>query len=468
MRRSESSSHTVMPIRGYARSGAVHIAYQVLGAGPPDMVHVLPFGTPVEVGWELPQIARWWTAIGAFSRSIIFDQRGVGSSDRTDVPPTVDDQIADLDAVIEAVGAEQFVLAAYSQASPAGIAYASRHPERVSRLVLYAATARVMEAPGYPAGRTIQEAREYVARLAQGWGNGGTLDQNQPTVAHDPAVREWVARAERTLGSPAMAMKMAQALGAADVRRDAKALRVPTLVIHRTDDPAIPIAQGRWLAENIPDARWVELDGADHALYFGDMGVAIQEIQEWVTGKRPVHRAERVLTTLLFTDIADSTQTAATLGDSDWRNLLERHDAEVRRELRHQGGIELNTVGDGFLAEFPTATAAVSAARAIRRCVANLGLHVRVGIHTTECERIGTDVGGLGVHIASRVCSLAAPGEILVSRTVADVLLGSGTSLSPRGNHMLRGVPGRWRVCAVGDRRRAPQKMSGSASPSSR
>ena len=438
------------PTRGYARSGDVHIAYQVLGKGPVDIVHVLPFGTPVEVGWELPQIARWWSRIGSFSRSIIFDQRGVGSSDRTERPPTLDDQIADLDAVIDAVGAGEFVLAAYSQASPAGIAYARRHPDRVSRLVLYAATARVMRAPDYPAGRTSHEARAWVARLAAGWGTGGTLDENQPSVADDPAVREWMARAERTLGSPAMAAKASRALGALDVREDARSLQVPTLVLHRTDDPAIPVAQGRWLAENIPGARWIELEGSDHALYFGDSSLAIQEIQEWVTGTRPVHRAERVLTTLLFTDIAGSTHVASALGDIEWRHRLERHDSEIRRELRYQGGLELNTSGDGFLAEFPTATAAVAAALAIRRRLAGLGLGVRVGIHTTECERIGADVGGIGVHVAARICALASPGEILVTGTVADVLLGSGTPLSPRAETELRGVPGSWRICAVG------------------
>jgi len=451
----------IRPTRGYARSGEVHIAYQVLGEGPVDIVHVLPFGTPVEVGWELPQIARWWSLIGSFSRSIIFDQRGVGSSDRTDRAPTLEDQLADLDAVIDAVGFDGFVLAAYSQASPAGIAYAHRHPDRVRRLVLYAATARVTRAPDYPAGRTPEEGRNWVHRLAAGWGNGGTLDENQPTVADDPAVREWMARAERTLGSPAMAAKVARALGRVDVRDAARSLRVPTLVLHRTDDPAIPVAQGRWLAENIPDARWIELDGVDHALYFGDYSLAIQEIEEWVTGKRPVHRAERVLTTLLFTDISDSTRLVAELGDVEWRHRLERHDAEVRRELRYQGGIELNTSGDGFLAQFPTATAAVAAARAIRHHIEGLGLGVRVGIHTTECERMGSDIGGLGVHVAARVCSLAAPGEILVSGTVADVLLGSGAPLSERGSHELRGVPGVWRICAVEERARSGPAVGG-------
>jgi class 3 adenylate cyclase len=448
---------TIEPTRGYARSGDVHIAYQVLGSGPAEMVHVLPFATPVEVGWELPQIARWWARIGSFSRSIIFDQRGVGSSDRPDPPPTVDEQVEDLQAVVDAVGAERFVLAAYSQASPAGIAYAARNPDRVTRLVLYAATARVMHAPDYPEGRTIPQAREWVAGLSSGWGNGGTLDQNQPSVAGDTAIREWMARAERTLGSPAMAVKMAQALGAADVREEAKSLQMPTLVLHRRDDPAIPVAQGRWLAENVANTRWIELEGADHALYFGDTSLAIQAIQEWATGTRPAHRAERVLTTLLFTDIAGSTETAAALGDTSWHDLLQRHDAEVRRELRYQGGTELNTVGDGFLAEFPTATAAVSAARAIRRRVANLGLAVRAGIHTTECERMGADVGGVGVHIAARMCALAEPGEILVSGTVADVLLGSGMPLTPRGEYELKGAPGRWRVCAVDERRREPR-----------
>ena len=444
---------TIEPTRGYARSGNVHIAYQVLGDGPAEMVHVLPFATPVETGWELPQIARWWTRIGAFSRSIIFDQRGVGSSDRPESPPTIDDQVADLEAVIETIGAERFALAAYSQASPAGIAYAARHPECVTRLILYAATARVMHDDDYPEGRRSHEARAWVEALASGWGTGATLDHNQPSVADDPAIREWVASAERTLGSPAMAVKMAQALGATDVREEARSIEVPTLVLHRREDPAIPFAQGEWLAAHIPDARFVELEGRDHALYFGDTSVALQEIEEWVTGTRPVHRAERILTTLMFTDIANSTLTAAALGDAAWQDVLARHDAQVRRELRYEGATELDTTGDGFLAEFPTATAAVAAARAIRRHVATLGLKLRIGIHITECERAGANVGGVGVHVAARICALANPGEILVSGTVADVLIGSGTPLSPRGEHELKGAPGRWRACSVDERR---------------
>jgi class 3 adenylate cyclase len=449
---------TIEPKRGYARSGNVHIAYQVLGAGPAEMVHVLPFATPVEIGWELPQIARWWTRIGAFSRSIIFDQRGVGSSDRPESAPTIDEQVGDLEAVVEAVGAERFALAAYSQASPAGIAYAARHPERVTQLVLYGATARVMRGPDYPEGRSTHEARAWVASLASGWGNGGTLDHNQPSVAGDPAIREWVARAERTLGSPAMAVKMAQALGATDVREQARSLRVPTLVLHRREDPAIPFAHGAWLARNVPQARFIELEGRDHALYFGDTSVALQEIEEWVTGTRPVHRAERVLTTLMFTDIAHSTRTAATLGDAEWEHRLARHDAEVRGELRYQGATELDTTGDGFLAEFPTATAAVGAARAIRRRVRQLGLELRIGIHITECERAGANVGGVGVHVAARFCELAEPGEILVSGTVADVLIGSGAQLTPRGEHELKGAPGRWRAYAVDERPAQPRE----------
>jgi class 3 adenylate cyclase len=449
---------TIEPTRGYARSGDIHIAYQVLGDGPAEMVHVLPFGTPVEIGWELPQIARWWTRIGAFTRSIIFDQRGVGSSDRPESPPTVEEQVADIEAVVDAIGAERFALAAYSQASPAGIAYAARHPERVTQLVLYAATARVMEAPDYPEGRSVAEARAWVAALAAGWGNGGTLDHNQPSVAGDAAIRDWFARAERTIGSPAAAVKIAKAMGAADVRASARSLRVPTLVLHRRQDPAIPFAQGEWLAQNIPESRFIELEGRDHALYFGDTSVALQEIEEWVTGTRPVHRAERILTTLMFTDIAQSTQTAATLGDAEWDHLVTRHDAVIRRELRYQGATELNTTGDGFLAQFPTATAAVAAARAIRRRVQRLGVQLRIGIHLTECELVGANVGGVGVHVAARICSLAEPGEILVSGTVADVLIGSGTPLSSRGEHVLKGAPGRWQACAVEERRAEPRE----------
>ena len=252
-----------------------------------------------------------------------------------------------------------------------------------------------------------------------------------------------------------MAIQMTAALGAADVRAEAKGLRVPSLVLHRTNDPAIPVEQGRWLGLNIPGARYVELDGVDHAIYFGDTAAGVEEIEEWVTGRRPVHRAERILTTLLFTDIVGSTQKAAEIGDSEWRHLLERHDAEVRREFRHQGGVELNSVGDGFLAQFATATAAVEAALRIRRSVARLGIDVRSGIHTTECELMGANIGGLGVHIAARITARAKRGEILVSQTVADVLTGSGTPLSDRGEVRLKGVPGRWRIHSVQERQGA-------------
>ena len=403
---------TIEPTRGYARSGNVHIAYQVLGGGPAEMVHVLPFATPVEIGWELPQIARWWTRIGAFSRSIIFDQRGVGSSDRPESPPTVDEQVADLEAVVEAVGAERFALAAYSQASPAGIAYAARHPERVTQLVLYGATARVMRGRGLPGGALHTRgacvgrlARERVGqrrrrltttsprsratrRSASGW----------PAPSARSAVPRWRSRWRRRSARPTC-----------ERRRAPSASRRSCCTGGRTRRSRSPRAHGSRATSRRP--RFIELEGRDHALYFGDTSVALQEIEEWVTGTRPVHRAERVLTTLMFTDIAHSTRTAATLGDAEWEHLLARHDAEIRGELRYQGATELNTTGDGFLAEFPTATAAVAAARAIRRRVRQLGLELRIGIHITECERSGANVGGVGVHVAARILRARGPGR---------------------------------------------------------
>lgn len=439
----------IEPVRGYARSGDVQIAFQVVGEGPPDVVHSTPYAAPMEVGWELPQISRFLTRFAAFSRTVVLDQRSVGASDRTGQPPTLEEQVEDLGAVIDAVGAEELALIGYSQAAPPTIVYARRHPDRVRRLVLIDATARALEAEDYPVGTTMERMQRFAQRIGAVWGTGGTLDVWAPSVADDTALRAWMGRAERTLGTPTMAMQFVLSLADVDVREDARALTVPTLVVHRTEDRAIPIAHGRWLADAIPDATLVEIPGTDHPIYFGDATADLDAIEQWLTGSRRSRQADRVLAALLFTDIAGSTERAAALGDAAWRVLLERHDGEVRRQIARHGGTERNTAGDGFLAEFDTASAAIGAARSIVEGVAGMGLSVRAGVHATECERIDSNLGGLGVHVAARVAEIADAGEILVSGTVADVVAGSGVVLRELGEHDLKGVPGRWRVLRV-------------------
>jgi class 3 adenylate cyclase len=437
------------PVRGYARSGDTSIAYAVIGDGPLDLLFFLPFGNPIELGWEIPLMARFWERLASFTRLVMFDQRGTGASDATAAPPTLEEHVADARAVADAVGFEQFVVAGGSQSSPQTILFAHRHHDRVRRLVLYAATARLLEAPEYPIGLPRPLVESFTERYASGWGTGATLDLIAPSEAGDPQLRQWWGRAERTAGNPGMVRRVLGSLVDADVRAEAAELTMPTLITHRRGDSNIPATHGRWLAQAISGSTHVEFEGRDHMTYFGDARLVLDTIEEWLMGT--LAAGERVLTTLLFTDIVGSTARATELGDREWRRLLERHDAATRHEIVRAGGTELTFAGDGFVAEFPTASAAVRAARAIRDAVRALGLDVRAGIHTTECERIGVNVGGLGVHVAARVAAAARGGEILVSRTVADVLVGAGLELDDRGEHDLKGVPGRWRLLALSD-----------------
>ena len=435
------------PVRGYARSGETNIAYAVFGQGP-DVVFLVPFGNPMEMGWEIPFMARYWNRMASIGRIVAFDQRGTGASDPVSGDLTLDDHVADVEAVVEAVGLETFVLMGGSQTAPQAVLYAHRHPERLRSLVLYAPTPRLLRADDWPIGFPPEVIAATTRRWIETWGSGRSLEMTAPTVAGDAQLRALWGRAERTAGTPAMTGRLMETYAAADVRREAAELAVATLVVHRRGDTLVPISHGRAMTELIPDARLVELDGIDHFPYAGDFDALLDETEEWLTGRRGSR--EQVLTTLLFTDIVGSTERASALGDRDWRRLLERHDAEVRRAIARAGGTELNTAGDGFLSEFPTAGAALRAAREIRAEVRLLGLEVRAGVHTTECERIGDNVGGLGVHVAARVAAAAGGGEILLSRTVADVLVGAGLHLDDRGEHDLKGVPERWTLYALG------------------
>ena len=431
--------------RGYAASDGAEIAFQVTGRGP-DIVVCLPYGYPAELLWDFPPAARCFARLASFARLVLFDQRGTGGSARNADAPGLEAQGRDILAVMDAAGCERATVWGSSQTGPGAIAFAHAHPERVERLVLWATTARLLPDADYPEGYSPEIGRRIMEQLTAHWGSGAMADLGHPSAADDAQARDWLARMERATGTPSTAGAIGVAFGRSDVRVQARELTVPALVLHRTGDPIVPVAQGRWLAEHIPHARWFEAAGTDHAIIFGDWGPLVDEIEEFVTGARVARGRERILTTLLFTDIADSTARAAQLGDHAWRDLLARHDMVVRRQLAAHGGEELATTGDGFLASFAVPSAAIAAARAIAGALRPLDLKIRAGAHLTECEIAGANVAGLGVHAAARVAAAAQAGEILASETVVQALLGGEARFEDAGERELKGVPGRWRL----------------------
>jgi class 3 adenylate cyclase/pimeloyl-ACP methyl ester carboxylesterase len=431
--------------RGYASSDGAEIAFHVTGSGP-DLVTCLPYGYPAELVWDFPPAARYFTRLASFARLVLFDQRGTGASARDADAPNLEAQGRDILAVMDAAGCERATVWGSSQTGPGAIAFAHAHPERVERLVLWATTARLLPDSDYPEGYSRELGRRIMDQLVAHWGSGAMADLGHPSAANDAQARDWLARMERATGTPSTAAAIGAAFGRSDVRAQARELSMPVLVLHRTGDPIVPVAQGRWLADHIPNSRWFEAAGTDHAIIFGDWGPPVDEIEEFLTGARVARGRERILTTLLFTDIADSTARAAQLGDHAWRDLLARHDMVVRRNIAAHGGDELATTGDGFLASFAVPSAAVAAARAIAGALEPLGLTIRAGAHLTECEIAGANVAGLGVHAAARVAAAARAGEILASETVVQALLGGDAHFEDAGEHELKGVPGMWRL----------------------
>jgi class 3 adenylate cyclase len=434
----------------YAHSGEVSIAYQVVGEGPVDLVLVQGWLSQVEQLWEEPSVERFFNRLASFGRLILFDRRGCGLSDRLSEPPALEEEVADVLAVLDAAGSERAAIIGYAAGGPLAVTLATSLPERVVALVLYAAMIRHTAAPGYDWASTSEEREQGMAEAAAHWGEGSNVAQVAPSRANDPRFREWMARLERLAVSPGTMVAMVKAAGEADVRDQLPAIRVPTLVIHRTDDRLIDVRHSRFAAGEIPGAHYVELEGSDHLMTVGDSDAIIAEVEEFLTGGRRGAGPERALLTVMFSDIVDSTGRAASLGDGRWRELLANHDAVVRKELRRFGGNEVKTIGDSFLATFDGPPShAVRCAREIVEAVREAGLEVRVGLHTGECEIIGADVGGMAVHIAARVIGLAQAGEILVSGTTCGTVTGAGLGFEPRGTHTLKGVPGDWPLFAV-------------------
>jgi class 3 adenylate cyclase len=436
----------------YARSGEFSIAYQVAGDGPLDVVFVPGFVSHVEHGWELPGWGPAWRRLSSFARLIVFDKRGTGLSDRTTTMPTLEERMDDVRAVMDAAGSKRAALIGLSEGGPMSLLFAATYPDRTSALVLWGSFARTMYGPDYPIGYPPELTERVIERVIDRWGDGVMLSRiafsRDPT---DEATLEFFGRVERNSATPTGAAAALRFGQQTDVRHVLPAIAVPTLVVHRTWDPLVVIPQGRYLADHIPGARMVELPGDFHiGGHPGANDDLLEIVEEFLTGTRAAApEIDRILATILFTDIVGSTERAAELGDRRWRDVLDAHDAAVRRELIRFRGRELKTTGDGFFAAFDGPARAVRCAQAIAGAAGGLGLGVRAGLHTGECELRGEDLAGLAVHIGSRVANLAAPGEVLVTSTVRDLVVGSGIEFDERGEQALRGVPESWRIFAV-------------------
>ena len=439
----------MLPETRYAKSGDVHIAYQVVGDGPIDLVLVPGLFTHVEHQWEEPSFARFLDRLASFSRLIVFDARGTGLSDQAPELPPMEEQMDDVQAVLDAVGCSSAAFFGLSQAGPMAILFAASHPERTRALVLYATYARVRSQDDYPWGRSAEWLDDYARQIDQEWGSGAFLSQVAPTRAEDESFRRWWGRLERLSYGPGNALAYFRMNAQIDVRSILPTIQIPTLVIQRLDDVYRNPGHSRYLAAHIAGAKLVELPGVDHLPYVGDSDAILDEVQEFLTGVRPPPGHDRVLATVLFTDIVGSTERASALGDRAWKELLQRHHVLVRQELARFRGQEVDTTGDGFLATFDGPARAVRCAQAIVEAVRAIGVEVRAGVHTGEVELMGERVVGIAVHIGARVAAIAAPSQVLVSSTVKDLVVGSGIEFEDSGAHALKGVPGEWRLFAL-------------------
>jgi class 3 adenylate cyclase/alpha-beta hydrolase superfamily lysophospholipase len=431
----------------YAASGDLSIAYQVVGDGPVDLVWVPGFVSHVEILWELPLWRRLLDRLGSFARVVIFDKREQGLSDRTGAPPTLEDIAGDLGAVMDAAGSERATIVGLSEGGPAALLFAASHPQRVSGLALVGSYARLSRAPDNPAGVPAERLRGFVERAVAEWGGPAALSLwFGAEAAAEPALAEWWARLLRAGTSPGGARALLRLYEELDARPALSSISAPTLVVHGRDDALVPAALGRAVADAIPGARYLELPGPHLPFAIDDGRAFAAAVEELVTGRLAEPDAERVLATVLVTDIVGSTGQATALGDRAWRELLQRHDDASRREFERFRGREVKQTGDGFLATFDGPARAVRCAAAIRDALAPLGLSLRTGVHTGECELRGADVSGIAVHIAARVGAAAGPGEVLVSSTVHDLVIGSGLEFEERGERELAGIPGSWRL----------------------
>ena len=436
------------PETRYAQSGDFNIAYQTIGDGPIDVVFVFGWVSNLNQIWADPASAKFFQRISSYARLILFDKRGTGMSDPVFAPPLLEDRMDDMRAVMDAVGSERAALIGLSEGGPMTVLFAATYPGRVSHLALTGTFARTMKAAGYPFGWDDADYARLFS-VVDHWGEGRTTDLFLPEFALDPAVRAAMGTFERTGASPRVARMLVESMSEIDVRDVLPVVHVPTLVHHRQGDQAFSVDGARYLAANIPDSKLMVQQGTSHIPWIGGGREFSDQLETFLTGQAPMSLSDRVLATVLFTDIVDSTATAAESGDEAWVNTLEAHDRITRDEVEAHRGIWVNHTGDGILASFDRPAAAVRSAIAIRDGVRQQGIEVRAGVHTGEVEVRGSNLGGIGVHIGARVAALAGPSQILASRTVKDLVIGSGLEFTDFGTHTLKGVPDQWQIYDV-------------------
>ena len=429
------------PETRYAKGGDTYIAYQIMGDGPFDLVLVPGFITHLDVQMEGPLYSSFMARLASFCRLIRFDKRGTGLSDRLSAIPTLEERMDDVRAVMDAVGSKRAALLGFSEGGPMSVVFAATYPERTSALILYGSFARIAWALDNPWGRTDEQLAAALKSSEETWGQGKTIDKYSPSLAADEELRKLVGRTERASASPGAAQALMRMNQGIDVRQVLPTIGIPTLVLHRTGDLPINVEHGRYLGRNIKGAKYVEFPGIDHNPWIGDANAILGEIKSFLTGGRREVEADidRVLATILFTDIVGATNRLVELGDRRWKDLLTQHHSLVRDQLGRHRGREIDTAGDGFLAAFDGPARAVRCGRAIVDSVRKLGIHVRAGIHTGECEVIGEKLGGIAVHIGARIAAIAAPDEVLVSKTVTDLVAGSGLRIRRARDPQLEG-----------------------------
>ncbi len=440
----------MLPETRYVQSGDVSIAYQVVGSGPLDLLIVPGFISHLEQAWEDPAYSRFLQRLASFSRLIQFDKRGTGLSDRITEIPTLEQRMDDVRVVMDATGSERAALFGISEGGSMSVLFAATYPERTSALILYGSIARGAWAPDYPWGSRLDGNWEaWLEGWRKEWGGPYGIEFWAPSVAHDARFRQWWAKYLRLGASPSAVINVFRMNAAIDVRDMLPAIHVPTLVLHRSGDRAIDVEEGRYLAQHIPGAKLAELSGDDHLWWVGDSESIVNEIQEFLTGERHAVEPDRVLVTVLFTDIGDSTKHAAEMGDRRWRDLIESHNKLMHTEIDRFRGRVVKSTGDGFLATFDGPARAIRCALAVSEEMRRLGIEIRAGLHTGEVELIDDDVGGITVHTAARVLAEARASEVWTSRTVKDLVAGSKFRFSERGTYNFKGVPGDWPLFTV-------------------
>ena len=438
----------MVPSTKYARSGDISIAYQVFGAGPVDLVVVPGWVSNIDAFWEEPTFARFFQRLGSFARVILFDKRGTGLSDRVTDTPMLEERMDDVRAVMDAVGSKRAALLGYSEGGPMCMLFAVTYPERTEALITVGSYARMASAPDYPFGRTPKQQQDLLDSIRERWGEPIGIDVRVPSLAKDDRFLAFWAKYLRASGSPTTVHALTRMNYEIDVRHVLPSIRVPTLLLHPARDRAVSVECSRYMAQRIPGAKLIEIDSDDHLSFLTRPNEVPDLVQEFLTGKRGAIDEDRVVKTIMFSDIVGSTELAGKLGDARWRDLRDAHHDAVRRALAIYRGQEVDTAGDGFYAAFDGPARAIRCACEVRNSAKSLGMTTRVGLHTGECL-IGEKISGLAVHIGARVAGLAPAGRVLVSQTVKDLVAGSGFEFEPFGAHVLKGISDSWNLYLV-------------------